>query len=63
MKVISLSHNVSGTACSIQVAIKKYFYNDNIETDFFGFLLVSMKSVNEVITGREIKSFVVDPIF
>ena len=62
MKVISLSHNVSGTACSIQVAIKKYFYNDNIETDFFGFLLVSMKSVNEVITGREIKSFVDDPI-
>ena len=60
MKVISLSHNVGGTACTTSVAIKKYFYNDNKQTDFFDFLLVSMKSVNEVITGREIKSFVKD---
>jgi len=58
MKVISLSHNVNGTACSIAVATKKYFYNDNKQTEFFDFLTVSMKSVNEVITGREITGFI-----
>ena len=58
MKIISLSHNVAGTACSIAVAIKKNFYNDNKQTDFFDFLTVSMKSINEVIIGREITDFI-----
>lgn len=54
MKVISLSHSEAGMACSISMAIKKYFYNDSKETDFFDFLLVSIKSVNEVLLGKTI---------
>jgi hypothetical protein len=53
MKVISLSHDETGTACSISVAIKKFIYNDSKQTDFFDFLLVSMKSINEVLLGKE----------
>jgi hypothetical protein len=54
MKVISLSHNEPGTACSISVAIKKFIYNDDKPPDFFDFLLVSMRSVNEVLLGKEL---------
>jgi hypothetical protein len=53
MKVISLSHNEHGTSSSISVAIKKFIYNDDKRTDFFDFLLVSMKSINEVLLGKE----------
>jgi len=58
MKIISLSHNVNGTACSIAVAIKKYFYNDDKQTELFDFLTISMKSVNEIITGMDITGFI-----
>lgn len=55
MKIISLSHDEPGTACSIGVAIKKYFYNGTKVTDFFDYLIVSMKSVNEVLMGKPIE--------
>jgi hypothetical protein len=57
MKVISLSHDANGTACSIGQAIKTYFYNNSKQTDFFDFLNISMKSVNEVLIGKEITDF------
>jgi hypothetical protein len=41
-------------AYSLSAAIKKFIYNDDKQPDFFDNLLVSMKSVNEVLTGREI---------
>lgn len=54
-KVISLSATRAGFACGTSVSIKKLFYNNNKETDFFDYLLSSMKSVNEILVGNPIQ--------
>jgi len=54
MKVISLSHNQPGISYSLSAAIKQFIYNHDKQPDFFDFLLVSMKSVNEVLMKKEI---------
>jgi hypothetical protein len=52
--LISLSSSFGGSACGTSHTIKEQFYNNNKKTDFFDSLLVSMKSINEVLLGREI---------
>ena len=54
-RVISLSATKGGFACGTSVAIKKLFYKNNKETDFFDYLLTSMKSINEILCGKPIK--------
>lgn len=49
MKIISLSFDEAGYACAIASSIKKYFYNNNCKTNFFDYLVVSMKSINEIL--------------
>jgi len=49
MKIISLSFEETGYACAIASSIKKYFYNNNCKTNFFDYLVVSMKSINEIL--------------
>ena len=48
MKIISLSNNEAGYACAVGTSIKKY-YKNNIKTNFFDYLVVSMNSVNEIL--------------
>jgi len=48
MKIISLSNNEAGYACAIGTSIKKY-HNSSTKTNFFDYLVVSMKSVNEIL--------------
>lgn len=54
MKIISLSSYYAGPACAIADYIKKYFYNNDKQIDFFDYLVVSMKSINEILTNKEI---------
>jgi len=49
MKIISLSFDEAGYACAIASSIKKHFYNNNCKTNFFDYLVVSMKSINEIL--------------
>jgi hypothetical protein len=55
MKIISLSASFGGPACGTASTIKEHFYNNNKITDFFDSLVVSMKSINEVLEGKKIE--------
>ena len=48
MKIISLSSNKAGFACSVATSIKKY-YNNNYETQFFDYLVCSLNTINNVL--------------
>ena len=50
MKIISLSSSIAGPACAVATSIKKYFYNNNYETNMFDFLEVSLESIIKVLT-------------
>lgn len=52
IKVISLSSCIPGGACAVSVVIKREIYNNNKQTDFFDFLITSMKSINEILKGK-----------
>lgn len=66
MKIISLSSYYAGPACAIADFIKKYFYNNEKQTDFFDYLVVSMKSINEILEQKELcldlDSAVINPL-
>jgi hypothetical protein len=53
MKIISLSANIAGFACSIAISIKKYFYNNNYITNIFDYLELSIKSINQFLLLNE----------
>jgi len=48
MKIISLSSNEAGYACAVASSIKKY-YKNTTKTNFFDYLVVSIKSINQVL--------------
>ncbi len=50
---ISLSSSYTGNACAIADSIKKYT-TQNCETNFFDWLVCSMKSVNEILEKKPI---------
>ena len=50
---ISLSSSSAGNACAIRQSIINYT-NDKSETQFFDWLVCSMKSINEVLEGKPI---------
>ena len=51
MIIISLSSNIAGPACAVATAIKNNLYlNKNYPTNFFDYLVVSLKSVNELLS-------------
>ena len=56
MKIISLSSTIAGPACAIATSIKKYFYNNNYQTNFFDYLEISFLSVLEVLSIIDINS-------
>jgi flavodoxin len=49
---ISLSSSYAGNACAINDSIKKYVCRQ--ETQFFDWLVCSMKSINEILEGKQI---------
>ena len=49
MKIISLSASVAGHACAISQCIKKYFYNNNCQTNIFDYLEISLLSINQIL--------------
>ena len=51
-KYISLSSSYAGNACAIKQSITNYYSSE--ETDFFDWLVCSMKSVNEVLNGKSL---------
>ena len=53
MKIISLSSNEAGYACAVASSIKKY-YKNTTKTNFFDYLVVSIKSINQVLETREV---------
>lgn len=53
MKIISLSSNIAGPACSIACCIKKFFYNNNYKTNFFDYLEISFTSVLQILRLNE----------
>lgn len=53
MKIISLSANIAGFACSIASSIKKYFYNNNYITNIFDYLELSIISINQFLLLNE----------
>lgn len=54
MIVISLSSNFAGPACAVATSIKKNLYsNKNYPTNFFDYLVISMKSINELLNLKE----------
>jgi len=55
MNIISLSAPIAGNACAVALYIKSYIYNYNRETNFFDFLVCSIKSINDVITNKKIE--------
>ncbi len=50
---LSLSSSYSGNACAIRQSINNYTTNSN-ETNFFDWLVTSMKSVNEILENKPI---------
>lgn len=52
IKVISLSSSIGGAACAVSTVIKNHLYNNNKQTEFFDFLITSMKSINEILEGK-----------
>jgi len=55
MKIISLSSNTAGPACAIATSIKKYFYNNNYQTNIFDFLELSLLSIIEILESNNIE--------
>ena len=54
MIIISLSSNIAGPACAVATSIKNNLYlNKNYPTNFFDYLVVSLKSVNELLSIKE----------
>jgi hypothetical protein len=53
MKIISLSANFSGAACSIGCCIKKYFYNYDYKTNIYDYLEISLISIIEILNLTE----------
>ena len=51
MKIISLSYEDAGYACSIGTSIKKKY---NQQTNFFDFLVVDMKTINHILTLKDL---------
>ena len=51
MKIISLSYEEAGYACSIGTSIKKKY---KTYTNFFDFLVVDMKSINQIINMKDL---------
>jgi hypothetical protein len=49
---LSLSSSYSGNACAVRQSIENYYENN--ETQFFDWLVCSMKSVNEILEGKPI---------
>ena len=49
MKIISLASSIAGPACAIAVSIKKYFYNNNCQTNIFDYLEINLKSINYIL--------------
>jgi len=49
MKIISLASTIAGPACAIAVSIKKYFYNNNYQTNIFDYLEINLKSINHIL--------------
>jgi len=50
---LSLSSSYGGNACAIRQSINNYTKNSN-ETQFFDWLVTSLKSVNEILEGKPI---------
>ena len=50
MKIISLSSEIAGPACGIATSVKKYFYNNEYQTNFFDYLEISLYSVLEILS-------------
>jgi hypothetical protein len=53
MYYLSLSSSYAGNACAVRQSIINYTKNSN-ETQFFDWLVTSLKSVNEVLEGKPI---------
>ena len=53
MKIISLSSNIAGPACSIGCCIKKFFYNNNYKTNFFDYLEISFTSILQILRLKD----------
>ena len=51
MKIISLSYEDAGYACSIGTSIKKKY---NQQTNFFDFLVVDMRTINHILTLKDL---------
>lgn len=49
MKIISLASSIAGPACAIASSIKKYFYNNNYQTNIFDYLEINLKSINYIL--------------
>ena len=49
MKIISLSSTIAGPACAIAKSIKKYFYNNNYQTNMFDYLEISLLSIVQIL--------------
>ena len=63
MKIISLSSTIAGPACAVSCSIKHKFYNNNYETNFFDFLEISLKSVQEVISIYNNNLDIIDKLY
>jgi len=50
MKIISLSSNIAGHACAVACIIKKDYYNNNCETNFFDYLEISFLSIIQLLS-------------
>lgn len=50
MIIISLSSDIAGPACAVATSIKNNFYkNINYPTNYFDYLVVSLKSINQLL--------------
>jgi hypothetical protein len=49
MKIISLSSSVAGPACAVAKCIKKYYYNDDYQTNMFDYLEISLLSIIQIL--------------
>lgn len=50
MIIISLSSDIAGPACAVATSIKKNIYeNKNYPTNYFDYLVVSLKSINQLL--------------
>jgi hypothetical protein len=49
MKIISLSSSIAGPACAVAKSIKKYFYNNDYQTNMFDYLEISFLSILQIL--------------